>query len=87
LRNFLATDVNGGKSLKYKESIKNWSKKITYTLAAPVTAWNQKRKQKRTKLDTVPGPKERNKDMVRYDYMGRTNGRIAKYTPQVAIDA
>ena len=87
LRNFLATDVNGWKSLKYKQSLKNWGKKLTYALSAPVTARSPKLKQKRNKLDTVPGPKERNKDMIRYDYMWRTTGRVAKYAPQLAIDA
>lgn len=87
LRNFLATDVNGGQSLKYKQSLKNYGKKLTYTLSAPVTAFSPKLKQKRGKLDKVPGPKERSKDMVRYDYYGRTIGRAAKYQPQLAIDA
>lgn len=83
----MATDVNGGQSLKYKQSLKNYGKKLTYALSAPVTAFSPKLKQKRGKLDKVPGPKERSKDMVRYDYYGRTIGRAAKYQPQLAIDA
>ena len=87
LRNLLATDVNGWQSLNYKQSIKNYGKKLSYALSAPITAFSPKLKQKRGKLDKVPGPKERNKDMVRYDYMGRTSGRLGKYAPQLAIDA
>lgn len=87
LRNFLATDVNGGQSLKYKDSVKNRGKKLTYALSAPVTAFSPKLKQKRGKLDKVPGPKERNKDMVRYDYTWRTIGRGAKYEAQIGLDA
>jgi hypothetical protein len=73
--------------LTYKQAIKNYGKKLSYALSAPVTAFSPALKQKREKLDKVPGPKERNKDMVRYDYMGRTEGRIKKYSPQLAIDA
>lgn len=87
LRTLLATDVNGWQSLPYKQTIKNYGKKLTYALSAPVTAFSPALKQKREKLDKVPGPKERNKDMVRYDYMGRTSGRVWKYSPQLAIDA
>ncbi|MEI7558869.1 MAG: hypothetical protein WCJ45_09150 [bacterium] len=87
LRTFLATDKNGGQSLKYSEAIKDRRNKLTYALSAPVTAFNPKWKQKREKLAKAPGPKEWNKDMVRYDYVGRTSGRTAKYTPQLAIDA
>jgi len=87
LRTLLATDVNGWQSLTYKQTIKNYGKKLTYALSAPVTAFSPALKQKREKLDKVPGPKERNKDMIRYDYMGRTTGRTWKYAPQLAIDA
>lgn len=87
LRNFLATDVNWGQSLKYNQSIKNRGKKLTYALSAPVTAFSPKLKQKRGKLDKVPGPKERSKDMIRYDYAWRTMGRGLKYESQIGIDA
>ena len=87
LRNFLATDVNGWQSLSYKQTIKNYGKKLSYALSAPVTAFSPKLKQKRGPLDKVPGPKERNKDTVRCAYMGMTSGRISKYTAQLAIDA
>lgn len=87
LRNFLATDVNGGQSLKYKQAVKNRWKKLTYALSAPVTAFKPKRKEKRKPLDKVPGPKERSQDMIRADYVGRASLRWAKYLPQLGIDS
>lgn len=82
----MTTNINNNQNLKYKQSLKNYNKKLTYTLSTPVTTFSPKLKQKQNKLNKIPNPKKQNKDIIQYDYYKKTINRTAKYQPQLTIN-